>query len=41
MSGEYGTEYTKGMQQVDESGKLKMLAYLKHYTAVSVSKLDD
>merc|ERR1711907_699114 len=36
LAGEYGTEYTKGLQQVDPNGQLKMLAYLKHYTAYSV-----
>ena len=34
LSGSYAVAYTKGMQQVSaKTGHLKMLAYLKHYTA--------
>ena len=37
LSGEYAVHYTQGMQQVDPAtGHLKMLSYLKHYTAYSV-----
>jgi len=36
LSGSYAVAYTQGMQQVDENGQLKMLNYLKHYTAYSV-----
>eukprot|EP00658_Telonema_sp_P-2_P004662 TRINITY_DN11725_c0_g2_i2.p1 TRINITY_DN11725_c0_g2~~TRINITY_DN11725_c0_g2_i2.p1 ORF type:complete len:747 (-),score=170.82 TRINITY_DN11725_c0_g2_i2:277-2517(-) len=36
LSGEYATAYTRGMQQLSSQGHLKMLSYLKHYTAYSV-----
>ena len=35
LNGEYAVEYVNGMQQVDEKGYLKMMAFLKHYTAYS------
>lgn len=35
LNGEYAVEYVKGMQQVDEKGYVKMMAFLKHYTAYS------
>ena len=35
LSGQYAVHYVRGMQQVS-SGHLKMLSYLKHYTAYNV-----
>ena len=35
LNGEYAVEYVRGMQQTDDRGYLKMMAFLKHYTAYS------
>ena len=40
LTGQYGSHYTQGMQQwkpgTNGQSYLKMLSYLKHYTAYSV-----
>jgi hypothetical protein len=35
LSGSYAASFVRGMQQVDGHGRLKMLAYLKHYSSYS------
>lgn len=35
LNGQYATHYVQGMQQIDNNGYIKMLAFLKHFTAYS------
>ncbi len=38
LSGEYSSAYTRGLQQIDDQGYLKMLSYLKHFAVYEIDQ---